>query len=349
MPESLIKLLDSGEAQMVGTQWDEQEAEKPAYIRRMYLQSLYRFFRLFPNRADFRNPFNATDDYLFFARPTMAVVSHMPQEAAPAIARQYTQVASFLYKRKRHADVLQLIEAYNGPMTPMLHLLYGNVLLTQQPDQGQEAANAFRQALLTDDATNREQALSGLARAEFREGHYLEALSCYSQLLDLRPEKKSYLLNQSVCLMQLTHYEEALKVLYKLNYEHPDDDNVSRVLAWALVGDGKCEQAAKIYQRLLADEATSVDDDLLNYGYCLWTAGDTAGAATMLRQYAALMDERSASPQADRSGSPQGNKKADMHHEFFVTEYPLLTRAGITDEEIRLMLDQLHTLSSTSY
>ena len=363
MPDSLIKLLDSGEAQMIGTQWDEEEAEKPAYIRRMYLQNLYRFFRVFPNRAEFRNPFDTPDEYLFFANPILARTATMATAVRQAMAKQYTQVASFLYKHKRHADVLRLTEAYDGPLTPMLHLLYGNALLTQHPDSGLQAATAFRQALSPDplvgkmsaardgsdnDESNaatddlREQALSGLARAEFRESHYDEALSCYSQLLELRPEKKSYQLNQSVCLMQLSRYEEALKVLYKLNYEHPGDDNVNRILAWALVGDGKCEQAAKIYNRLLADEATSADDDLLNYGYCLWTAGDAAGAATMLRQYAALQDHRSTTGNMP----PQKRKKADMHHEFFVTEHQLLNRAGITDVEIRLMLDQIHSSSS---
>ena len=94
---------------------------------------------------------------------------------------------------------------------------------------------------------------------------YEETLETYDKLLTICPEKKSYRLNFAVSLTNLGRYDEALKELYRLNYEMPDDRNVNRVLAWTLVCEGKYEAADKIYDQLLA--ASNVHpDDLLNYG-----------------------------------------------------------------------------------
>lgn len=328
MPEKLLDLLDSGEAQMLGSKFEATDDERPAYLRRLYLQNLYRFFRVFPHRSDFVSPFDDTHRLLFFASPAIASVRHLPEPLGKAMSEQFGQVASFLFKRKYHADAQRLVEAFDGEETPAMLLVYANVLMMQHTDLAETAVDAYRRALkcLGDGSgsVSLEQVLTGLARAEFRCSNYQAAMDCYDQLLDLHPDKKSLLLNKSVCLMRLAQYEEALKMLYKLNYEEPDDDNVSRILAWALVGSGKYEQAAKIYTRLLDDDPTSVVDDMLNYGYCLWMAGDAAGAATMLRQYAAQMGDN-----------------GDMHKEFFTAEHDLLARKGITDVEIQLMLDQI--------
>lgn len=321
IPDSLMNLLDSGEAKMVGMELQNSDDGQAAYIRRMYLQNLYRFFRVFSHRSDFRNPFSNADGYLFYVRWIANGADDMAADVQQAMAERTDELVAFLCKRRLYAEADRVLRAYNGPMTAHLYQLKGNVLLALHPDSGREAAAAFRSAL---DGGRSEAALSGLARAAFREADYELALNSYDQLLDMQPDKKSYLLNRAVCLMRLFQCDEALKTLYRLNYETPDDDNVNRVLAWALVGDGKYEQAAKIYGRLLADEETSVIDDMLNYGYCLWFHGDAAGAATMFRQYAAKLGD-----------------DADMHREFFRDEYKLLGHKGISDVEIRLMLDQL--------
>jgi tetratricopeptide (TPR) repeat protein len=78
---------------------------------------------------------------------------------------------------------------------------------------------------------------------------YKEALETYEKLLVICPDKKSYRLNRAVSLTNIGQYGEALKDLYRLNYESPDDQNVNRVLAWTLVCEGKYEAADKIYSQ----------------------------------------------------------------------------------------------------
>jgi Flp pilus assembly protein TadD len=98
------------------------------------------------------------------------------------------------------------------------------------------------------------------------------------------PEKTNYQLHVAICQVQLEQYEEALKVLYRLNYEQPENDSVNRVLAWTLTCQGKLEQAEKIYGQLTQSEQQQTED-LKNYGYCLWLQGQIERAATVFQQY----------------------------------------------------------------
>ena len=134
--------------------------------------------------------------------------------------------------------------------------------------------------------------------------------------LCLNPEKKSYLLNRAVSLTNLGQYTGALKDLYRLNYEAPDDQNVSRVLAWALVCEGKYDAAVKIYNELLKGDVEA--DDLLNYGYSLWFSGHVDEAADCFHRFL---------------------KEADCEPDFILeNEADLLREKGISEPEQQMML-----------
>ena len=62
IPESMRKMLDRGEATM--GEVPMEELTTPAYMRRAYLMDLYRFFRLYPNRQEFENPFAVSSSSL---------------------------------------------------------------------------------------------------------------------------------------------------------------------------------------------------------------------------------------------------------------------------------------------
>ena len=116
---------------------------------------------------------------------------------------------------------------------------------------------------------------------------------------------------------EIRSYEDALKPLYRLNYEQPENDSVSRVLAWALTCQGKLEQAAKYYEQLTGREQQN-DEDLKNFGYCLWLQGEVGRAADLFRLYCQRNEQATA-----------------MLSDFFDTEW--LQKRGITMVEINMM------------
>ena len=96
------------------------------------------------------------------------------------------------------------------------------------------------------------------------------------------------------------------------------------MLAWALTCQGKLEQAANIYEQLTSREQ-QMDDDLKNYGYCLWFQGQIPEAINHFKQFLLC--------------SP--DKDYDMEKEFMQSEHAILAANNISDLEIQLMLDSL--------
>ena len=317
LPQSMLKLIEEGEATAIpmGGEVSEEQQETPPFMRRLYLQDIYRFYRLFTTRSEFFNPFAHT---VFFSHPLLAV---------PALSSQSLSVARFLLKRHRYAETVSILanipeqqhdfQYYMMMGTALQHV--GSSPLTSHLSP----LHCYRQALLLQ--PDNERAKAALARALFANQEYEEALEHYNALLELQPEHRSYQLNAAVCLTNLQRSDEALKMLYKLNYLYPDDKSVNRVLAWALTLSGKYEQADKLFCQLLAEE-NPLPADILNYGYCLWLSGNIVKAMDVFIQFIGI----------------HGEERIDIEKEFMHgSEHELLLQHGITDTDIRLMLDAI--------
>ena len=300
LPDNLREMMEMGE--MPIGEVPHEELQQSAYIRRTFLMDLYRFFRLFPNRAAFRNIFDVKDlDYVVLATPIFT---------STHVEAYFNEVTAFLIKRKHKAEAREILSNYG--LNRMDFQFY---LMSAIVSYGKLAKEKYAKAVELQPDNVR--ALTGYARALFNDGEYQEALDVYDRLLSLQPDKKSYLLNKAVCLTNLQRCEEAEKVLFRLNYDAPDDVNVNRVLAWTLTNDGKYEQAEKLYSQLLTDGKNSTDD-LLNYGFCLWFAGHIDEAADCFHRYL----------------KESGEDKEKM----IKNELELIERRGITEPEIQMML-----------
>lgn len=317
LPAHLLDMMDRGEATLVGAELESSDTQTPAFIRRSYLQNLYRFFRVFPSRSNFRNPFEEAEcrRIYFFANKLLQ------QTGAE---KKFGEVVSFFMKHKIYDAAKATLENYrNEQRDELFYLLNGTLLLRTHGEcnAGLTASDSFACCLELN--PDNERAWSGCARSLFAEKKYEQALHYYRKLAEHRPGKQSYLLNEAVCLTNLKDYEAALKILYKLNYEDADNINVSRVLAWALVGAQRYEQAEKLYQQLL-DTDDPLADDLLNAAYMKWFNGNRTEAVALFRKYAA-----------------QENTAFDATTEFMVNESALLSEHGLSEMEVRLMIDQL--------
>lgn len=322
MPDKVKEMMDRGEEKFMVEELNmiTPETESPAFVRRKYLQSLYRFFKVYPSRSMFRNPFEEKQrlmpGYLFFAEKSLA---------ATALGSQCCEVARFLMKRKRmkEASVLldNFVETQRDDYQYIVTKAHALRLIGEKSYYG-FASVLYKKAL--EMKADDEHVISGLARSLFATQDYEKSYELYEQLLEKHPEKKSFMLNSAACLVNMKRYEEALKKLYQLNYNHPEDLNVKRVLAWALVGAKRYEQAMKLYGELLEIEQPKTDD-MLNYGFCLWCSGDVANAANMFHHYEEL------------TGGTSDQLETIINEE----ERELLLEHGITETEILLMLDQL--------
>ena len=259
LPENIRKMMNQ---EMPMPETDDAVEHTPAFIRRIYLMDVYRFFRLFSHRSELYNPFepdkNGLEGCVFFCSELFA---NTPLEKNKA------QIVRQLKKRKMQYRANRVLDSFSEEYRDVQYYLwtkdYEHVLQLEP---------------------NNERAILGLARQLYEEERYEEALQHFQELLTTYPEKTNYQLHVAICQVQLEQYEEALKVLYRLNYEQPENDSVNRVLAWTLTCQGKLEQAEKIYGQLTQSEQQQTED-LKNYGYCLWLQGQIERAATAFQQY----------------------------------------------------------------
>ena len=308
LPANIREMLDSKEA--FGPVMSVEEQGSPAYIRRMILQDMYRFFRLYPQRSQLANPFDA-NHFTFVTGEAFR---------GTRMSETYPELCYFMIKHKNKSALKTIVDALPQGDEPKSLLIRGIYSLDYSGNPAQ-AARYFKK--LHDKEPDNKRALSLLARSCFESGDYAAATACYGEIYDKEPGDYAAALNYSIALSKAKRYQEAARLLYRLDIEHPDSAAVTRVLAWTLMGEGKYEQARKCYDRLLASDDAETGD-WLNAGYCRWFTGNVGEAADLFKKFV--------------KESAAGGKSRDISEELD-NDKDILADHGIRGIDIRLMSD----------
>ena len=214
----------------------------------------------------------------------------------------------------------KLLETYGDIEDTKILLAYGiyELNFTKHPEKAIE----YLERLTSIDSDNK-RALSLLARAYFENGNYGRSAICYERLYKQAPGNAAMTLNYCIAISKAGDYEKAINLLYRLDIEHPDHTPIIRVLAWALMGLGKYEQAEKAYNRVLESNDAETGDSL-NAGYCQWFIGNTAKAINLFKKFLATK-------KSDHRNYGIAKELTD-DHDFLISH-------GISETDIRLMTD----------
>ncbi len=312
LPDNLKEMLDSQEA--LGPTMSDEEKKTSAYIRRMYLQDIYRFHKLFSDKNAFRNPFSTEKD---FNRTDELFLGYEIFRGALQ-DEEVLSLAKFLLKRKRYRAMQQLLAIHANQSPQHILLQAWAYYHNQEYDKAKELF-----ANVIENTPELENARLGLAKTLIRMSNYSEAAKQYQFLVDAKPSSKSYRLNLTICLIQENRFEEAMKHAFQLKYEHPDDNNVRRALAWCLMHTEKKEQALQEYDELMAT-VDVVKDDYLNAGLCQWITGHVAESMDLFCTYADIVPN---------------NKGLSMLQDEFDKEISFLSLNGIDEYQRVMMID----------
>ena len=280
LPNEIKDLLNSDVMSASPEMQDEDTSL--ANKRRLYLQDLYRFFKINKIASNMDNPYKETngllrgfffDDYFLCCDETI--------QAKQSLAR-------FLVKRRPDGEELNLLldsyesNSLNDKLLRADHLL-------QQGDKGgvAKALEIYREAYLEDKERN--IVLRGMVRCLSHLERYEEACKYSEELLMHNPDSKGTQLNHSILLIKCEREAEANKILFKLNYENPDDRNVLRVLAWCLLMEDKTEKSVDMFERVINSGKTTTVDNL-NMGLAKWVSGKEQEAADYFVKYVEVED-----------------------------------------------------------
>ncbi len=272
LPKNMREMLDSEEA--LSSYSSETDLSSPAYLRRMYLQDLYRFFRVCQSKGDFHNPFDYSNgmERFFFVNTIFAKTP---------LQDEFVKLERFLLKRKQYLALEKMLITY--PDNESIEYLMMRAVVAVQCHGDYLLASGFYRLVL-DQEPSHEKALRGVAQAYFNQGKFAEAEELYGQLVSLFPDNHRYALSHSIAQINNHHADEGVKTLYRLDYQNPDDMQVKRALGWGLMFEGDGKQAVHVYGQVLASDSV-VPSDYLNMGYAHWLMGNVEQARDSFRQF----------------------------------------------------------------
>ena len=273
LPSDIKEVI--GSDAMLGPLAESDDVEDAISIRRTYLQDLYRFFRLYHTANDFINPFEdngkgdfVADTFFFTYKSFMGT----------GLDDVKLRLASHLYKHQQMTELAELLTTFQSA-DPRYAILMGYTNIHM--GKAEFAYQFFDYALKAE--PDNQWALKGKARAALDAEDYKTAEEVYTELLKLEPGHKNYTMNRCVALLKLGRTSEVREELFRLDYQYPEDMNVKRVLAWAMLSDNSLDKASLLYDTLLT--STPAHEDYLNAGYCQWAMGNVQRAVELFREW----------------------------------------------------------------
>lgn len=244
-------------------------SQRAETISNQYIQDLYRFFKIYPRRHEFRDLFEESLNlqYCKTLKDTFNNVEHMLTLAGYFFAKDYLLEALMLYQ-----DIIKETEG-NAEIYQKIGYCF------QKNKNYSKAIEAYLQAdLLKPDNvwTNRHLAIS------YRQsGQYDKALEYYKKVEAAQSENLTVILQIGLCLAELKQYDEALAYFFKLEYLDNESIKSQRAIAWCSFVTRKFEQAMKYYSKIL--EKKPQMQDYLNAGHVAWV---TRNIDTAVQRYA---------------------------------------------------------------
>ena len=276
-PESQRNMmLTQFEAQI--EQFQELKSEESQSIIKMrdmivnrYIQDLYRFFKLYSRRREFKSIFD-TDINLTDVECLNVYISDTPT---------LSLIAEFYFKNGFYLDAIKFyrIMVANHDADP--HVYQKIAYSLQALGRYQDALKNYSRYEIVDNADvwNIKQ----MAQC-YRSMHQHDmAIEYYSKALELSPQSVNVCLSLGHCYLDKGDYDNALQQYYKADFMPKCKHRAWRPIAWCLFLTGKHEQGINYYEKII-NEDTPTSQDYLNYGHLLQSMGRIADAIGIYRK-----------------------------------------------------------------
>ena len=257
----------------------------PKYTIRLLIQDLYRFFLHSPLSSHLVNPFRMDQTLLSF--PELADLFSTEESIKSCnLILELAKLAPEQSRSRFHlvlAVMDDLIER-EGASAPTLHLK-GMTLL--EMDLYTEAISCLRSAELLQ--PNNTDILRSLIECCTIQGHFEEQLEYLQRLSALLPDLKSISRLIPVSLDRIGRKEEALQLLFKLEYETTEDEDeyehIIASLAHTALGLNKLDIAERYTQKLLELSDKRKWEAHLRMGHIRLLQGDWKGCVDSYVQF----------------------------------------------------------------
>lgn len=312
LPASIKEVVASGKG--IADNATLMDTESAAYIRRMYLQDLYRFFKLHPEHKDFANPFEQIDGNL----PAFFVNNPLLDGL---LGDELIIIERHLYKNRKYESVVSLLSRLIANNHASDDEKYICALAYQRLGRNEDAFILFK-ALQSNGCDNL-QVDRSLADTLFALERYDDAIVYYNKVLAVEPTNRHCTLYRSLALVNSGKIKDGLADIFRLDYEDGKDMDVKRIMAWGYLSDGKPKDAERVYDWIMTN-ANATNVDRLNCGYAKWLLSKNEEAIGCFRKYI----EQS-----------ETTDKRELLKKNFANDWAILEENGLKQYEVKLMID----------
>ncbi|MDD4971705.1 MAG: tetratricopeptide repeat protein [Paludibacter sp.] len=317
MPESQRGMLKQS-FKMEAEQLDEMSRDEALLtpniaaknISRLYIQDLFRFFKLNPQHTDFSDMFAFS---LLMHKSYLFEILSSNKDFKLSIAEYY-------FSKNHYLQALELFEKIQHEINPTAALYQKIGYSYQLTSQFSKALEAYLKSDLiqTDDVwTVRKIALCYRLLGDFE-----KALEYYQQVDYLKPNQTSVLMQIGHCFVELGKFKEALAIYFKLDAFGGDDVKVWRAIAWCSFISGNIQQADYYVKKLLENEPNA--HDYLNAGHVSWCQRNLNETIEFYQKSISLQQN-----------------SWELFLEAFNEDKSFLIANGIDADEIPLLLDSI--------
>lgn len=242
-----------------------------------YVRNLYRFFKLFRRKGEFKDPF--------------ALGLNLPalKELADVFDNPDTLslIGEFYFKRHYFEDAFEIFERLDMAVTPSASLYQKMGYCRHALGDIPEALRYYEQSEMLDSANRWTR--RRLAACHKALGNWESTLRYYKSLAEDRPDDVSLCLNTGLCLMKLKRFDEAMATLFKAEYLGAESPKALRAIVWCTLLSGDIQRARTYSDRVLGREEPT-PTDLLNAGHIELIDGHPDRAASFYARSLALRD-----------------------------------------------------------
>lgn len=249
--------------EMVDSEDLVDDARKDKSIFTQYLQDLYRFFKLYPQRHEFDDIFETEFDFEDSNLFNVLITDR-------SILRN---IGEFYFERYYYD---RAIEVFN-----QLSCSEENAELFEKTAFSYQKLGEFGRALEyyhKSELVGKEKAwtVKKIAYCSRKVGDFKKALKYYQAAERLEPDNLFIQSFLGHTMMDMGDFEGALKYYFKVEYNAPDNHKIHRPIAWCSFLLGKFDQAEKYLKKVIGKEGNR--NDFMNLGHVQWCKGNKADA-----------------------------------------------------------------------
>lgn len=233
------------------------------------IRDLYRFFKLFRNRAGFKDPFEKPVNLA-----EMPVIGEMMQND-----EMLRLIGEFYFNRGYYEEALPIFRLLSSSNPEDATLWEKSGFCHQKAGDLQTAGDNYSKAALL--KTPGPWLVKKLAYVNRRLGNYGEAAEYFNRALEMEPDNVSLIMSLGSTLLESGEVSGALQQFYHANYLSPDNFKIIRSLAWLEMLNGNLGKSAEYHNKIINAEPKS--SDYLNAGHTQLLLGNFKEALNYYR------------------------------------------------------------------